>query len=226
VGNLKIDTPPPPVDELELERLKTAAGGRPLLLAACTHEGEDAIIADAHVELRRRFPDLLTIIAPRHPDRGAAIAELLQARGITTARRALGQLPDRACEVYVADTLGELGMLYKLASVAFIGGSLVDRGGHNPIEAVRHGTVVITGPHWRNQADTYPALMEHDAAVVVHSAPELAEAAGRLLGDDVELARMRARAAGALAELSGALARTAEALLRYLPHEDELARAT
>jgi 3-deoxy-D-manno-octulosonic-acid transferase len=226
VGNLKIDTPPPPVDELELEGLKTAVDGRPLLLAACTHEGEDAIVADAHVELCRRFPDLLTIIAPRHPDRGAAIAELLQGRGMAAARRALGQLPDRACGVYVADTLGELGMLYKLAPVAFIGGSLVDRGGHNPIEAVRHGTAVITGPHWRNQADTYPALIEHNAAVVVHSAPELAEAARRLLGDDVELACMRARAAGALAELSGALARTAEALLRYLPHEDELARAT
>jgi 3-deoxy-D-manno-octulosonic-acid transferase len=226
VGNLKIDTPPPPVDELELERLKTAVDRRPLLLAACTHEGEDDIVADAHVELRRRFPDLVTIIAPRHPDRGAAIAELLQARGMAAARRALGQLPDRACEVYVADTLGELGMLYKLASVAFIGGSLVDRGGHNPIEAVRHDAVVITGPHWRNQAGTYPALIEHNAAVVVHSAPELAEAARRLLGDDVELARMRARAAGALAELSGALARTTEALLRYLPHEDELARAT
>jgi 3-deoxy-D-manno-octulosonic-acid transferase len=226
VGNLKIDTPPPPVDELELERLKTAVDGRPLLLAACTHEGEDAIVADAHAELRRRFPDLLTIIAPRHPHRGAAIAGLLQARGMAAARRELGQVPDRACEVYVADTLGELGMLYKLAPVAFIGGSLVDRGGHNPIEAVRHGTVVITGPHWRNQADTYSALIEHNAAVVVHSAAELAEAARRLLGDDAELACMRARAAGALAELSGALARTAEALLRYLPHEDELARAT
>jgi len=101
----------------------------------------------------------------------------------------------------------------------------VDRGGHNPIEAVRHDAVVITGPHWGNQADTYPALFEHNAAVMVQSAPELVEAARRLLGDDAELARMRARAAHALADLSGALSRTVDALLRYLPGEDELAHA-
>jgi 3-deoxy-D-manno-octulosonic-acid transferase len=225
-GNLKIDTPPPPVDEVELERLEAALDGRPLLVAACTHEGEEAIVADAHVALRGRFPELVSIIAPRHPERGADIAEMLRTRGLSVARRALGELPGRACEVYVADTLGELGTLYKLASVAFVGGSLVDIGGHNPIEAVRYGAVVITGPHWHKQADTYPPLFQHKAALVVHSAPELAEAARRLLGDEAERARMRAAAAEALAGLSGALARTAEALLQFLPREDELARAT
>jgi 3-deoxy-D-manno-octulosonic-acid transferase len=225
-GNLKIDTPPPPVDDLELERLEAALEGRPLWLAASTHEGEDAIVADAHLELRRRVPDLITIIAPRHPERGPAIAEMLRSRGIVTTRRALGELPGRACEVYVADTLGELGVLYKLVSVAFIGGSLVDRGGHNPIEAIRQGAAVITGPHWQNQADAYKALLGNDAAVVVRSAAELTDAAGRLLADAGELARMRAQAETALAGLSGALPRTVEAVLRYLPVEDELARAS
>jgi 3-deoxy-D-manno-octulosonic-acid transferase len=225
-GNLKIDTPPPPVDELELERLQAAVAGRPLLVAACTHEGEEAIVAEAHVELRRRFPDLVTILAPRHPERGAEIAQMLQARGIATARRAAGELPTRACEVYVADTLGELGMLYMLAPVAFIGGSLVDKGGHNPIEAVRHDAAVITGPHWQNFPDAYPALLNHKAAIVVRSAAELADAAGRLLADAAELERMRAQAAAALAGLAGALPRTMEALLRFLPGEDKLARAT
>jgi 3-deoxy-D-manno-octulosonic-acid transferase len=200
--------------------------GRPLLLAACTHEGEDEIVADAHRKLRERFPDLLTILAPRHPDRGAAIAGMLQSKGVAAARRALGALPDPACEVYVADTLGELGTLYRLASVAFIGGSLVDRGGHNPIEAVRHDAVVLTGPFRQKQADTYPALLKEGAAVEVRSGAELAEAAGRLLADAAELGQMRDRAAAALASLSGALARAVTALLRYLPAEDEHSRAT
>ncbi len=224
-GNLKIDTPPPPVDELELERLKAALEGRPLLLAAGTHEGEEAIVAEAHRQLRQRFPDLITIVAPRHPERGPAIAEWLELQGIAAVRRAPGDLPTRACEVYVADTLGELGTLYKLASVAFVGGSLVDRGGHNPIEAVRHDAVVVTGPHWQNFADTYRALLDRGGAIVVRSAAELAGAVEPLLLDGTQLARLRERAESALAGLSGALPRTVEALLRHLPGEDELARA-
>jgi len=224
-GNLKIDTPPPPVDQLELERLKAALEGRPLLLAAATHEGEEAIVAEAHRRLREQLPQLLTIIAPRHPERGPAIAEWLRSQGIAAVRRAVGELPARDCEIYIADTLGELGTFYRLATVAFIGGSLVDRGGHNPIEAVRHGAVVLTGPHWQNFNDTYEALIERGGAIAVRSAAELAEAVAPLLADEAELARMRERAEGALAGLSGALPRTLEALLRYLPGEDELARA-
>jgi 3-deoxy-D-manno-octulosonic-acid transferase len=224
-GNLKIDTPAPPVDELELDRLKAALEGRPLLLAAGTHEGEEAIVTAAHRQLRQRFPDLITIVAPRHPERGPGIAEWLQLQGIAAVRRAPGDLPTPASEIYVADTLGELGMLYKLAAVAFVGGSLVDRGGHNPIEAVRHGAVVITGPYWQNFKDTYEALIAWRGAIVVRSAAELAGAVEPLLANEAALAQMRERAEGALAGMSGALPRTVEALLRYLPGEDELARA-
>jgi 3-deoxy-D-manno-octulosonic-acid transferase len=225
-GNLKIDTPPPPVNAAELARLKPLLAGRPLLVAASTHEGEDAIIADAHRQLRESLPDLCTIIAPRHPERGEAIARMLEGQGLVVARRSQGALPDRSCDAYVADTMGELGMLYTLSPVAFIGGSLVDRGGQNPIEAVRQGAAIITGPHWQNFSDTYRALIDHRAAIVVRSAPELASAAGRLLADHVELGLMRTRASTALAALSGALPRTVEALLRYLPGEDGLARAS
>jgi 3-deoxy-D-manno-octulosonic-acid transferase len=224
-GNLKIDTPPPPVDELELERLKASLEGRPLLLAAGTHEGEEAIVAEAHRRLRRRFPDLITIVAPRHPERGPGIAEWLELQGIAAVRRATGELPTQTSEIYVADTLGELGMFYKLATVAFIGGSLVDHGGHNPIEAVRHGAIVITGPHRQNFKDTYEALLGSGGAIAVSSATELAGAVEPLLANDAELARLREQAEGALAGLSGALPRTVEALLRYLPGEDELACA-
>jgi 3-deoxy-D-manno-octulosonic-acid transferase len=225
-GNLKIDTPPQPVDSAALNLLRPSLEGRPLLVAASTHEGEDAIVAEAHNHLRGTVPDLCTIIAPRHPERGTAVASLLKERGLNVAQRSLGALPDRTSDAYVADTIGELGLLYSLAPVAFIGGSLVDRGGQNPIEAVRQGAAVITGPHWHNFSDTYRALLDHEAVVVVRSATELAGAAGRLLGDQAELRRMRDRAAIALAALSGALPRTVEALLRLLPAEDRLARAS
>jgi 3-deoxy-D-manno-octulosonic-acid transferase len=225
-GNLKVDTPPLPVDAAELERLGQALAGRPVLLAAATHEGEDGIVAEAHRQLRRKFPDLCTSVAPRHPERGPAIAGMLAAQGIATARRAGGELPGRDCEIYIADTLGELGMLYRLAPIAFIGGSLVDRGGHNPIEAVRQGAVVLTGPHWQNFADTYEALIKQQAATVVSAAAELADAAARLIGDAAALAHMRERGEAALAGLSGALPRTVEALLRHLPAEDQLAPAS
>jgi 3-deoxy-D-manno-octulosonic-acid transferase len=225
-GSLKVDAPPPPVDDAELARLKPALGGRALLVAASTHEGEDQIIADAHRELARTLPNLCTIIAPRHPERGGAIAEMLASRGFNVARRSQGRLPGRESDAYVADTIGELGMLYKLAPVAFIGGSLVDRGGQNPIEAVRQGAVVLTGPHWQNFSDTYRALIDHRGAIVVRSAEEIASAARRLLSDEAELGSMRSRASAALATMTGALPRTIEALLRYLPSEENLVRAS
>jgi 3-deoxy-D-manno-octulosonic-acid transferase len=210
----------------ELERLKPALQGRALLMAASTHEGEDAIVAEAHCQLRRTIPDLCTIIAPRHPERGRAISDMLRSKGLSVARRSLGALPDRTSDAYVADTIGELGMLYKLAPVAFIGGSLVDRGGQNPIEAVRQGAAVLTGPHWQNFSDAYDMLIRHQAAIVVRSAPELASAAGQLLADQTELSRMHSRASTALDALSGALPRTVEALLHHLPAEDGFARAS
>jgi 3-deoxy-D-manno-octulosonic-acid transferase len=117
-------------------------------------------------------------------------------------------------------------MLYKLAPVAFIGGSLVDRGGHNPVEAMRLGSVVLVGPHWQNFADAYGALIKNGGTIVVRSAEDIAGAARKLLSDEAELASMRARADAALATISGALPRTIEALLQYLPAEEGLARAS
>jgi 3-deoxy-D-manno-octulosonic-acid transferase len=226
VGNLKVDAPAPPVDSVALERLRPALVGRPLLMAASTHDGEDQVVAEAHCALARSLPGLCTIIAPRHPERGAAITEMLKGRGLKVARRSLGMLPDRSSEAYVADTIGELGTLYKLAPVAFIGGSLVNRGGQNPIEAVRQGAVVLTGPHWQNFGDAYDALISHGGAIVVHSAAEIAAAARQLMTDQAELGSMRKRADAALAKISGALPATIAALLRYLPNEEGLVRAS
>lgn len=219
VGNLKIDAPPPPVDLNELERLKEALGDRPVFAAASTHEGEEETIAVAHRTLARQFERLCTIIAPRHPERGTALAETLKNLGFSVAQRSLGVLPGPRTDIYIADTIGELGTLYALAPVAFIGGSLIDRGGQNPIEAVRHGVAVLTGPHWQNFRDAYRTLLRHEGAIEVKSATDIANAVARLLDSPAELQRMRSGATQALATLSGALDKTVEALLRYLPDE-------
>jgi 3-deoxy-D-manno-octulosonic-acid transferase len=227
VGNLKIDAPPPPRDEAAFQLLRAGLGGRPLLVAASTHVGEERLVADAHKALARRLDGFCTIIAPRHPERGIAIAEELGALGLRTALRSAGALPGPNCDVYIADTVGELGTLYPLAPVAFLGKSLVeDGGGQNPIEAVRLGAAVVTGPAWSNFRDAYRAMLRHKGVTVVASAEELAAAVERLITDEVELARHRAGANAALASLSGALARTVEALLPLLPEDEGLRRAS
>jgi len=226
VGNLKIDAPPPPADGAELGRLKRAMAERPVFLAASTHEGEERAIAAAHRRLAQERAGFCTIIAPRHPERGTEIAELMRGLGMVVAQRSLGLLPTAATDIYIADTIGELGTLYALAPVAFIGGSLVDRGGQNPIEAIRHGAVVLTGPHYVNFRDAYSALLRHHGAIEVHSADEAANAVLRLMDDEVELARMRAGAQSALLTLSGALQRTVDELLKFLPEDKGLLRAS
>lgn len=225
-GNLKIDSPPPPVDARELERLQRAIGGRPVWLAASTHPGEDEQIAAAHKILAARHAGLLTIIVPRHPERGTAIAQMLAAQGLACSRRAAGAMPDDACDIYVADTIGELGNFYALVPVAFIGGSLIAHGGQNPIEAARHGAAILSGPHTHNFTDSYGALREHDGALIVTDAANLAEAVGTLLGDRVQLQRMTNGANAALDGLSGALALTTDAILSLMPPGRETSRAT
>jgi 3-deoxy-D-manno-octulosonic-acid transferase len=226
VGNIKIDAPPPPVNESELDRLTAALAGRPHLMAASTHHGEDEIAAAVHRRVAPKLKGFCTIIAPRHPERGASIAERLKAQGFSVSQRSLGALPAPGDDIYIADTIGELGTLYALSPVAFIGGSLVERGGQNPIEAIRHGAAVLTGPHWQNFKDTYRALLRHNGAMEVRSVDEFAVAALTLLRDEEELARIRAGANIALATLSGALQRTVDALLDYWPESEGLRRAS
>jgi 3-deoxy-D-manno-octulosonic-acid transferase len=217
VGNLKIDAPPPPVDPAAFERLAAALGARPRIVAASTHPGEETAVAAAHLSLRQAFPGLVTIVAPRHPERGAALVPELEAMGLTVALRSSGALPEPATDIYVADTIGELGTLYASARLAFVGGSLIPHGGQNPIEAVRHGAVVVSGPVTHNFADAYSALVAAGGAEIVPTADALGPALGKLLADPARLAAMRSRADAALAALSGALERTVAALLPFLP---------
>lgn len=215
-GNLKIDAPPPPVDKDILEQLRGATEGRPIFLAASTHPGEEAIIAAAHSEIAVAFPKLLTIIVPRHPDRGAALVAEMAGRGLVTQRRSQSALPSRDTEVYIADTIGELGTFYALAPVALIGGSLVEHGGQNPIEAIRHGAVVLTGPHHHNFHDIYDELLASHGAQEVKSPAELAAAVKSIFGEPKDAVALHAGAEAALAKLGGALERTVAALKPFL----------
>lgn len=218
-GNLKIDAPPPPVDTAALACLRDAIGSRPVLLAASTHPGEDTVIAAAHSLMRNELPELLTIIVPRHPERGDGLAATLGGLGLKVELRSRTATPGAKTEIYIADTIGELGTFYALAPVALIGGSLVERGGQNPIEAVRHGTVVLTGPFTHNFRDAYTALLQTKGAVEVRSSDEIARIATRLLTDSAEAERMRKDAEKALAELGGALTRTLGAIEPLLGKE-------
>src|SRR5665213_2701346 len=136
-GNLKLDVPAPPADPGKLERLMAMTRGRPIVVAASTHPGEEEILIEAHRTLTRFFPQLLTVIVPRHPNRGEAVARLVAAIGMKAALRSHEELPTASTDIYVADTLGELGLFYRLSGIVFMGGSLVEHGGQNPVEAVK-----------------------------------------------------------------------------------------
>lgn len=216
-GNLKIDAPPPPVDQAELARLRVIVGSRPLLVAASTHDGEEQVVAEAHRALRQRIPELLTIIAPRHPDRGGKLAADLSASGLAVAQRSTKTDPGPATDIYLADTIGELGLFYSLGRIVFLGGSLIPHGGQNPIEAIRLGCVVMSGPSRHNFADIYGSLDTSGAVASITGATELAAAAARLLTDATERAAMQTASEKSLAAMGGALTKTIATILPMIP---------
>ena len=204
-GNLKNDAPPLPADAQDVAALEQAVGGRPCWAAASTHEGEEEAVGEAVSTLRRAFPDLLTIIAPRHPERGASIAEMLQRRGLVTARRSTNGTIAPATAVYLFDTLGELGLVYRVADIAFVGGSMTPHGGHNPLEPARLGCALVAGPHTENFAEAYAALENAGALDRVSDADALAGAVRALLEDQSAQSTRATAAHEAASRLGGAV---------------------
>ncbi len=197
-GNLKYAAGPLPVDELDLARVRKALAGRPLWLASSTHPGEDEQITVAHTSLAARYPDLLTILIPRHPSRGGAIAKLLTGAGLTYARRSEGAPVTSGTAVYLADTMGELGLFYRLAGIVFIGGSLVRHGGQNLLEPAHLDSALLAGPHLFNFAAIEQRMKSADALLQVSGAADLAVEVGKLLADE-PARKARAVAAKAVA---------------------------
>jgi len=223
LGDLKAAAGSLPFDRLQLELLRRCIGPRPLWLAASTHAGEEEIAACVHRRLAATHPGLLTIIVPRHPARGAAIGAMLAARGLRSARRRRGEPITDQTDVYLADTMGELGLFYSLTGIAFVGGSLVAKGGHNPFEAARLGCAVLHGPDVGNCAGMAAQLAVAGAAETVSDADELARAVGLLLSD-LRLRAQRADAgkrvaAGSLGILDAILERLARWLEPLAPAE-------
>jgi 3-deoxy-D-manno-octulosonic-acid transferase len=210
-GNLKFSAPALPAPADELASLCARLARRPVWLAASIHRGEDAVVAEVHRALASRLPGLLTIMVPRHPDRGAEMAAALA--GLPVTRRALGEAPPETTGIWIADTMGELGLFYRLAGAVFVGGSLVSHGGQNPLEPARLGCAIAAGPHMTNFAEAACALEGAGALERVGDAASLARWVESMLRDE---ARRRAigaagtTAADRFADLPG---RVAAALL-------------
>jgi 3-deoxy-D-manno-octulosonic-acid transferase len=215
-GNLKLDVPAPPADASKLWALQVAVGTRPVIAAASTHPGEEIAVLDAHRRLKHSFPGLLTIIVPRHPERGPSIGGMARGQGLAFAQRSAGQLPDRATEIYVADTLGELGLVYRIAPIVFIGGSLVEHGGQNPVEAAKLGAAILHGPHVWNFREVYAVLDEAGGAEMVSDSGKLTLRIGTWLKDTEVRSKVAQMGTRAMEPLTGALERTVAALDPYL----------
>lgn len=205
-GSLKADAPPLPADPKKLEALQNAIGSRPIFLASSTHAGEDETLLPAQDVLRKSHPDLLTIIVPRHPDRGEEIAMLCGSRPVK--RRAKGELPDDRTAIYVADTMGELGLFYRLAKIAFMGGSLIAHGGQNPLEPARLDCAVMAGPHTENFTAAFDAIFEAQGLGRVITSADIAALAHRVLSEPETARTMIDGANRGAAALGGAVGKT------------------
>ncbi|MFQ5437579.1 MAG: 3-deoxy-D-manno-octulosonic acid transferase [Paracoccaceae bacterium] len=222
-GTLKEGSAALPNNETERSRIAGHLAGRPVWLAASTHEGEELMAAEAHRQARRSAQRLLLIIAPRHPERGPEIAAELKAGGWKIAVRSEGELPEPDTDIYLADTLGEMGIWYRLSPVTFLGGSLVEIGGHNPFEPAALGSAIIHGPFVHKVADIYQRLCDAHATVQVHSVSELARNVVEVLAPDRAAAMAHAawEVSSSGAEVTN---RALRLLLDHLPDADGEAR--
>ncbi len=222
LGNLKFDAPALPAEPKEIGALVHDVAERPLWLAASTHEGEEAMVAEVHSLLKDSHKNLLTMIVPRHPERGSTIAEICRRKGLTVAQRSHGKRIQDSTEMYIADTIGELGLFYRLSRIAFMGGSLVPHGGQNPLEAARLECAILSGPHTANFDDVYDAMIQTNAALRVHSAIELSASVYRLLADSAYQRQLSTHALHFVESRAG----TTKAFLKAIePHLQALANA-
>lgn len=211
VGNIKYDAAPLPCNEAVLQQLKTAIGTRPVWLAASTHPGEEAAASRAHALLIRKHPALLTIIVPRHPERGQAIAGEIKKYG-RVALRSKQEPITNTTGFYVADTLGELGLFYRLSDIVFMGGSLIPHGGQNPLEPARLSCAILTGPHTQNFSHMYWDMEQVGACLRAGDSAILAGEVDNLLSNPDALDGMQRKVRAWMEGKSGAADRLLAAL--------------
>ncbi|AFI83594.1 lipid IV(A) 3-deoxy-D-manno-octulosonic acid transferase [Methylophaga nitratireducenticrescens] len=190
VGNLKYEISLPASVLERAESIRALWGNRPSFIAASTHDGEEELILDAARTIRSQFRDLLLIIVPRHPERFDRVAALCRRSGLNTLRRSEGKPCGNQVQALVIDTMGELSVFYGTADVAFVGGSLVNHGGHNILEPAALSRPVITGPHYFNFLEVTRQFLEHHAAIEVKNPEQLADSVIELLKDPQRRAEM------------------------------------
>lgn len=219
-GSIKYDVAIADDVKQRASELRDRFGERPVWIAASTHEGEDSPLLAAHRRVLQSVPGALLVIVPRHPDRFDAVSDLAATSGFSLVRRSSGR-PVGDAQVYLGDTMGELLVMFGAADVAFVGGSLIERGGHNPLEPAAWGIPVVTGPHVFNFETVYNQLEAGQGLVRVDSEQALAEQVIRLLTDP-DQARETGGSALAVVEANrGALDRVVSGILSRLgPAED------
>ena len=215
-GNLKVDTPPPPVDEKALAALQKQIGARPTWAAVSTHDGEELIAAEVHVTLRHRHPGLLTIVVPRHPDRAEALLAAFDGMELKVARRSKGERIEADTDILLGDTVGEMGLYLRLTEIAFVGRSLTSEGGQNPLEPAMLETAVLAGRNVQNFRESYQKLLDSGGAKLVRDRNMLAGAVNFLLSNEAARHDMIAAGAATVEEMRGALARTLKALEPFI----------
>ncbi|MFY0682526.1 MAG: 3-deoxy-D-manno-octulosonic acid transferase [Thalassovita sp.] len=177
--NLKSAAEPLRFDPDLYDQLRTDLTGRPCWLAASTHPGEEEVVLKAHQTLLAQHPDLMLILVPRHPERAPDITEMITQHGLSFSQRSVTPVPSQ--QVYLADTMGEMGLWYNLCPTVFLGGSLVPVGGHNPFEPAHSGAVVLHGPLFANFAESYAAFAQAGGNIEIDSAETLAASVHTLL---------------------------------------------
>lgn len=182
-GSLKQANPVLPCDETSLATIRESLGIRPVWLAASTHEGEDEVALKAHKALLEEYGDILLIMVPRHPERSGAILENVSAIGLSASQRSRGGMPASDHAVYLADTIGEMGIWYRVAGISFIGGSLAEVGGHNPYEPGLLGSAIMHGQHVHNFHEIYGKLQETGGAVLVRNPDDITREVKRLMDE-------------------------------------------
>ena len=190
-------------------------GERPVWVAGSTHSGEDEQLLEAHRVVLAKHPQALLVIVPRHPDRFDSVAELAEKAGFIVARLSLHEDPAEA-QVYLADTMGELMMLYGAGDMAFVGGSLVERGGHNPLEPAAWGIPVLSGPYVFNFETVYEHLRAGDGVAMVQASDDLGRTVARLMASQKERQALGERALAVVNKNRGALDKVVEGIIERL----------
>lgn len=208
MGNIKFDVPLPKDVVAQGRELRQQLGeSRPVWMAASTHEGEEAMLLDVHEKLLHKYPHLLLVLVPRHPERFPKVASLVERKGLSLMRRTHGGTCTPETQVFLGDTLGELPLFYAASDCAFVGGSLVPVGGHNMLEPAALGVPVITGSHLHNFMEVSEAMLEAGAAVKVEDAAALVAVLVSLLDDALRRKDMGMAGQQLVAENQGALKR-------------------